>query len=163
MLSKLKCRGFRATSLLSYDFSTPYTTLPHNLKKKKLLDLIRWTFKRALKIYGSLCLACNDRKAFFTSTEQSRYTYWSCQNVCDVLTYLLDNIYIRFGTKLYRQIIEIPMGTKCAPLVADLFLYCYERDMHGYIWSVSNILYVKNHLLNSILIIWPLWEYKSLI
>ena len=20
------------------------------------------------------------------------------------------------------------MGTKCAPLVADLFLYCYERD-----------------------------------
>ena len=29
---------------------------------------------------------------------------------------------------LYRQIVGIPMGTKCAPLVADLFLYCYERD-----------------------------------
>ena len=37
-------------------------------------------------------------------------------------------IYIRFGTKLYRQIVGIPMGTYCAPLVADLFLYCYERD-----------------------------------
>ena len=35
---------------------------------------------------------------------------------------------IRFGTKLYRQIVGIPMGTNCAPLVADLFLYCYERD-----------------------------------
>ena len=34
--------------------------------------------------------------------------------------------YIRFGTELYRQIIGIPMGTNCAPLVADLFLYCYE-------------------------------------
>ena len=45
-----------------------------------------------------------------------------------VLSYLLDNIYIRFGTKLYRQIVGIPMGTNCAPLVADLFLYCYERD-----------------------------------
>ena len=44
-------------------------------------------------------------------------------------TYLLDNIYIRFGTKLYRQIVGIPMGTNCAPLVADLFLYCYERDL----------------------------------
>ena len=22
----------------------------------------------------------------------------------------------------------IPMGTNCAPLVADLFLFCYERD-----------------------------------
>ena len=44
------------------------------------------------------------------------------------LSYLLDNIYIRFGTKLYRQIVGIPMGTNCSPLVADLFLYCYERD-----------------------------------
>ena len=55
-------------------------------------------------------------------------TLWSCQNVCDALSYLLDNIYIRFGTRLYRQIVGIPMGTNCAPLVADLFLYCYERD-----------------------------------
>ena len=34
----------------------------------------------------------------------------------------------RFGSKLYRQIVGIPMGTNCAPLVADLFLFCYERD-----------------------------------
>ena len=40
----------------------------------------------------------------------------------------MDNIYIRFGTKLYRQNVGIPMGTNCAPLVADLFLFCYERD-----------------------------------
>ena len=48
--------------------------------------------------------------------------------VCDALVYFLDNIFIRFGTKLYRQTIGIPMGTNCAPLVADLFLFCYERD-----------------------------------
>ena len=48
--------------------------------------------------------------------------------MCDVLHYLLDNIFIRFGSKLYRQIVGIPMGTNCAPLVADLFLFCYERD-----------------------------------
>ena len=64
VLSKLKCRGFRATSLSTYNFSTLYTTLPHNLIKEKLLDLIEWTFKRALQNYGSLYLACNDRKAF---------------------------------------------------------------------------------------------------
>ena len=33
-----------------------------------------------------------------------------------------------FGTKLYRQIVGIPMGTNCVTLVADLFLFCYERD-----------------------------------
>ena len=39
------------------------------------------------------------------------------------LHYLLDNIFIRFGSKLYRQIVGIPMVTNCAPLVADLFLF----------------------------------------
>ena len=41
---------------------------------------------------------------------------------------LLENIFIQFGTKLYRQVVGIPMGTYCAPLVADLFLCCRERD-----------------------------------
>ena len=48
----------------------------------------------------------------------------------------MDNIYIRFGTKLYRQIVGIPMGTNCAPLVADLFLFCYERD---FMTSLSDV------------------------
>ena len=52
----------------------------------------------------------------------SNHNLWSCQKVCDALIYLLHNIFIRFGTKLYRQIIGIPMRTKCAPLVADLFV-----------------------------------------
>ena len=48
--------------------------------------------------------------------------------MCEALTFLLDNIYIRFGSKLYRQTVGIPMGTNCAPLVADLFLFCFGRD-----------------------------------
>ena len=48
--------------------------------------------------------------------------------MCEALTFLFDNIYIRFGYKLYNQIVGIPIGTNCAPLVADLFLFCYERD-----------------------------------
>ena len=75
---------------------------------------------------GTLYLACNDRKAFFTSTDHRVYILWSCQNVCDALSYILDNIYIRFGNKLYRQIVGIPMGSNRAPLVADLFLFCFE-------------------------------------
>ena len=44
------------------------------------------------------------------------------------LFYIWIIFFIRFGTKLYRQTIDIPMETNCAPLVADLFLFCYERD-----------------------------------
>ena len=102
--------------------------MPHNLIKEKLLDLIEHAFKKFYKKEGTLCLACNDKKAFFTSTDHRGYKLWSCQNVCDALSHLLDYIYIRFGNKLYRQMVEIPMGTNCAPIVADLFLFCYERD-----------------------------------
>ena len=119
VLSKLKDIGYKVTSLSTYDFSTLYTTLTHNLIKEKLLDLIDQNF---YKNEGKLYLACNDKKAFFTSADHYRgYHLWSCQNVCDALSFLLDNIYIRFCTKLYRQIVGIPMGTNCAPLVADFF------------------------------------------
>ena len=47
----------------------------------------------------------------------------------------MDNIYIRFGNKLYRQIVGIPISTHYAPLVADLFLFCYERNFMN---SLSN-------------------------
>ena len=125
VLNKLKSRGFRASSLSTYDFSTLYTTLPHYLIKDKLVDLIERTFQRE----GSLYIACNDMNAFFTSDAVRNYNLWSCQKVCEALTFLLDNIYIRFGSKLDRQIVGIPMGTNCVPLVADLFLFCYERDL----------------------------------
>ena len=121
----LKSRRFRATSLSTYDFSTLCTTLLHNLIKEKLINLIEWTFKRE----GSPYIACNERQVFFTSGDTKRYKLWSCQNVCKALIYLLDNSYIRFGTKLYRQIVGIPMCINCAPLVADLFLFCCERDL----------------------------------
>ena len=120
VLSKLKSRGFRGTSFSTYDFSTLYTTLPHNLIKEKLLDLIGRAFKKIFKSECTLYLASNDKKAFFTSTDHRGYKLWSCQNVCGALSYLLDNIYIRFGNKLYRRIVGIPIGTNCAPL-ADLF------------------------------------------
>ena len=100
--------------------------------KEKLINLIEWTFKRE----GSPYIACNERQAFFTSEDTKRYKLWSCQNVCEALIYLLDNIYISFGTKLYRQIVGIPMDSNCAPLVADLFLFCYERD---FMTSLSDV------------------------
>ena len=54
ILDTLKARDFNATSLSTYDFSTLYTTLPHNLIKDKLIDLI----ERNLQREGSPYLAC---------------------------------------------------------------------------------------------------------
>ena len=106
-------------------FSTLYTTLPHNSIKYKLIDHIERTFNRE----GSLTLHVT---TFFTSEKLKKYHAWSCQNVCDALTFFLYNIFIWFGTKLYRQVVGIPMDTNCAPLVADLFLFC----LRGTLWCL---------------------------
>ena len=126
VLNKLKNKRFLASTVSTYDFSTLYTTLPHDLIKDKLIKLIQKTFSREKRSF----LACNTEKAFFTDEPMKYYTNWTCSEVCESLTFLLDNIFVRYGNALYRQVIGIPMGTNCAPLVADLFLYCYmyERD-----------------------------------
>ena len=54
----------------------------------------------------------------------------------DALHYLLDNILIRFGSKLYRQTVSFPMGANCAPLIEGVFLFCYEGD---FMLSLSDI------------------------
>ena len=55
-LDKLKASDFNATGLSTYDLSTLYTSLPHNIIQDKLIDLIEKTFNRE----GSPYLACND-------------------------------------------------------------------------------------------------------
>ena len=40
ILDKLKTKGFQASTISTYDFSTVYTTLPHNLIRNQLVDLI---------------------------------------------------------------------------------------------------------------------------
>ena len=45
-----------------------------------------------------------------------------------MIEFLIDNIFVQFGGRLFCQVIEVPVGTNCAPLLADLFLYPYENE-----------------------------------
>ena len=124
VLNKLQNNRFLASTISTYDFSTLYTTLPHQLIKEKLSKLIAKTFAREKRTF----LACNAKHAYFTDDPVNNYTLWTCSEVCESLAFLLDNIFVRYGNELYHKVIGIPMGSNCAPLVADLFLYCFERD-----------------------------------
>ena len=104
-------------------------TLPHNLIRHQLVDLIENTFRGEEVLY----LACNEERAFFASEGHKRYDLWTCQKVTDALIYLLGNIYIRFGSKLYRQNVRISMGTNCA----SLLLICFCSAMKGTSYSPS--------------------------
>jgi hypothetical protein len=45
-----------------------------------------------------------------------------------MLEFLIDNIFISIGGTLFQQVVSIPMGTICVPLLADLLLYSYESE-----------------------------------
>ena len=77
ILDKLKARDFNATSLSTYDFSTLYTALPHNLIKINLLILL----KEPSREKALLTLHVMTEMHFFTSEKPKKYHAWSCQNV----------------------------------------------------------------------------------
>ena len=45
-----------------------------------------------------------------------------------MLEFLIDNIFDMFGGRVFQQTVGIPMGTNCAPLLANLFPFSYEAD-----------------------------------
>ena len=66
---------------------------------------------------------------FFSNKKYDSYKCWTCTEFSEVFTFLMENNYIcAIWCMVYQQIVGIPMGTNCAPLITDLFLYCYERD-----------------------------------
>ncbi|CAH3182209.1 unnamed protein product [Porites lobata] len=109
----------------TWDFSTLYTSLPHAPLKKQLHDLL----ERVFNTKGKSFIATNNFRTFWTNDRTStRYTYFSCRELCLAIDFLIDNIYVRFASFVFRQVIGIPMGTNSAPLLADLFLHTFEYD-----------------------------------
>ena len=100
--NKLKSRGVRATSLSTYAFSTLYTTLPHNFIKEKLSDLIERTFQK------------KDLFTLFVVIEMLSSRLKSIKGTHNDLAKRCvkpSRFFWTIGTKIYGQIVGIPMGT----------------------------------------------------
>jgi hypothetical protein len=65
---------------------------------------------------------------YFSNTIQKGKTWYSEEQVINMLEFLIDNICVSFGGTLLQQVVGIPMVTNCAPLLTDLFLYSYEWE-----------------------------------
>ena len=72
----------------------------------------------------TLCHSYLHEKKKKTSRIQSLNKCWTCTEFSEAFTFLMENIYVQFDGLIYQQIVGIHMGTNCAPLIADLFLYC---------------------------------------
>jgi hypothetical protein len=106
----------------TYDFTTLYTNIPHKDLKLKIKWVIDTIMKDGKKIYVS----SNGNYVSFKSRNNTNQI--DAKSLVNYVNYLIDNIYITVGDRIYRQVIGIPMGTDCAPFLANLYLYALEFD-----------------------------------
>ena len=107
-------------------FQLYYTTLPHDKLKTRLKETIHKAFSH--RNYGSKFVVLGYNSTYFSNKVQKGKTCYSEEQVISMLEFLIDNIFVSFGGILFQQVVGIPMGTNCAPLLADLFLYSYESE-----------------------------------
>ena len=63
----------------------------------------------------------------FSLRKNIKLSLWACQNATEALVFLLGNIYIKFGSKLYRQNVGNPVGTNCTPLLLICFYFAMRE------------------------------------
>ena len=66
--------------------------------------------------------------SYFVNNHSDSTRKFSETDIITMLKFVIDNIYAMFGGRVFQQTVDISMGTNCAPLLANLFLYSYEAD-----------------------------------
>ena len=129
LLEHLKSPTFnRVTSIKYFDFSTLYTTIPHQKLKDRLTSIIRnaFIFKNGNRRYKYLVLGLEE--TYFVKEHSDSKSKYSEDDIIKMLEFLVDNIFVVFAGKVFQQTVGFPISTNCAPLLADSFLYSYEAD-----------------------------------
>ena len=99
-----------------------------SLLKSRLTTIIRNSFihKNGNRRYKFLVLGREG--PYFVKEHSDSKNKYTEDDIINILEFLVDNIFVVFGGKVFQQIVGIPMGTNCAPLLADIFLYSYEAE-----------------------------------
>ena len=112
-----------AMSVQTFDFSTLHTSIPHDLLKSRINNLVHNTFRKKDGSVRYTHIKVTRAQGYFThDINGSGDNMYTADNICKMIEFLIDNIFVHFGGCLFCQVIGIPMGTNCAPLLADLFL-----------------------------------------
>jgi hypothetical protein len=122
-----------SSGLYTGDFSTMYTTIPHedlfHVLEEVTREAFSWAGDKMMEgrqpciqwLGGSSCSWVRGRPCHTRTTHT-----FSLEQLNELLVFLISNTYLKIGDNIHRQTIGIPMGTNCAPPVANLYLYYYE-------------------------------------
>lgn len=92
-LNKLK----RPKHFDSFDFSTLYTSIPHNL----LIDSLNNLKLEAFRVRGADFITVGYNNTFWTNTRHRHYHNVSAAKLTEYITFLVDNVYIKAGNMVY--------------------------------------------------------------
>ena len=112
----------------SFDFSTLYTTIPHDKLKSKVKEIINQCFFHENGSLRFQYVVIGYKDTYFVRDHSDAPQKYSDADVINMLENLIDNIFVEFGGRIFQQTIGIPLGTNCAPLLAALFLCSYEAE-----------------------------------
>ena len=119
-----ECNQKPVRNVRTYDFSTLYTSNPHKKLKERMAIVINQCFNGSGRRY----IHIGRTTATWNRAKGKDNHSWNANDLISHVNYLIDNIYVVCGNVLFRQVIGIPMGTDCAPFLANLFLYSYECE-----------------------------------
>ena len=110
-------------NIATFDFSTLYTSIPHDELKTALKNVLEIAYHKSnnLKIVNTF----NNIYWSYNNNTKNAIDKNKCY---DMIVWLIDNTFFKFGNNIYKQIIGIPMGTQCASFLANLFLFHYEYE-----------------------------------
>ena len=130
-MDKSNQNGGRRQNVSTWDFSSLYTNIPHNKLKVKVAMFIRRLFNLVSDTKKSdVFVTCpiKGKKAYFSKSRSTVNVSLSAEELIKHVRLIIDNSFIIFSDKIYRQVVGIPMGTNCAPDLANIFLHMYEYD-----------------------------------
>ena len=108
----------------TYDFSTLYTALPHDEIKRKFSKIFKKVFDREAKLFINVAYNRN----YFSNTEIQNGCSFRLSDMNEILEFILDNIFVKYGKDIYKQVVGIPIGLDSGQDIANLLLFCYESD-----------------------------------
>ena len=116
-------------SVSTWDFSTLYTKIPHSQLKDNVKYFVEKIFKFLDKEY--INSSFSSKKAYFSKNRSKKNVSFNVHELIEAIYFIIDNSYITFQSYIYRQTIGIPMGTNCAPHLANIYLHVYEYKYLG--------------------------------
>ena len=93
--------------------------------------------KKDIKNY--ICCSVNSKHAYFSRTKSKTNVCYTKETLVSAIEYIIDNSYITFQDIIYRQIVGIPMGTNCAPYLANIYLHVFEYNYLSLLVSKGQI------------------------